>query len=629
MTEAVAPAPPLWRRLVGFNLLTGLILGVVGWYAGWFGAHAIVGPSIDYFGDIDYNELSVFMAYLGGVIGFLAGLGFLNYPFARLRGYPPSLREKETEGVGRYFSLCTDHKVVGIQYLWGIGLFFFVGGLNAMLIRTELLRPDHQVFPAGTYLTIVGVHGTMMMGMMTSGILGPFANYLVPIMIGARRMAFPRIEAFTFWLLMAAGVILQTTVFFGGFPTGWTGYAPLSNEGNPGMDCYILFFALVGISMTLLGLNMVATILTMRAPGLTWTRLPIFVWGVLSTAVLMVLAAPVLVATLSMEAFDRTIQTTFFVPGGGGSNYLYENLFWIFGHPEVYILALPGFGIILELIPVFARKPLWGYRLAVAGLLGVSLLSWFVWQHHLFVSGMNGDLRPFYMLSTELISIPTGFTFLCGMMTLWRGRISFTVPLLFCLAWFFNFLLGGLSGVFLSDTPSDVTTHGSFFSMAHFHYTIMGGLVFAFFAGIYYWVPKMTGYDLHQGLAKIHFWTMFIFFNSTFAPLFAVGFLGQPRRAVTYPSGLQFLNDWVSISAFLLGISMLIFLFNLIWSLAFVKKPALANPWNSLSIEFQLPSPVPIHNFDRIPVFSGDPYGYGEGRGPIAPVPAGAPAGRD
>ena len=220
----------------------------------------------------------------------------------------------------------------------------------------------------------------------------------------------------------------------------------------------------------------------MRAPGLTWTRLPIFVWGVLSTAVLMVLAAPVLIAILSMGALDRTAQTSFFNPAAGGSAYLYQNLFWVFGHPEVYVLALPGFAIVLELLPVFARKPLWGYRLAVAGLLGVSLLSWFVWQHHLFVSGINGDLRPFYMLSTELISIPTGFTFLCGMMTIWRGKIRFTVPMLFCLAWFFNFLLGGLSGVFLSDVPSDVTTHGSFFSMAHFHYTIMGGLVFTFFA---------------------------------------------------------------------------------------------------------------------------------------------------
>jgi cytochrome c oxidase subunit 1 len=627
-TLAVAIRPPAWRRLVGFNLLTGLVGGVVGWYVGWFGAHGVVGPSIDYFGDIDYNELSVVLAYLGGVVGFLAGLGFLNYPIQRLRGYPPSLREKETEGIGRYFSLCTDHKVVGIQYLWGVGLFFFIGGLNAMLIRFELLRPDQQVFSAGSYLTIVGIHGTMMMGIMTSGILGPFGNYLVPLMIGARRMAFPRIEALTFWLLMAAGVILETTVFFGGFPTGWTGYAPLSNEANPGMDCYILFFALVGISITLLGLNMIATIVTMRAPGMTWTRLPIFVWGVLSTATLMVLAAPVLIATLSMELLDRTAQTNFFVTAAGGSNYLYENLFWVFGHPEVYILALPGFGIVLELLPVFSRKPLWGYRLAVAGMMGVALLSWFVWQHHLFVSGMNGDLRPFYMLSTELISIPTGFTFLCGMMTLWRGQIRFTVPMLFCLAWFFNFLLGGLSGVFLSDTPSDVTTHGSFFSMAHFHYTIMGGLVFAFFAGIYYWVPKMTGYRLNERLSKIHFWTMFVFFNSTFMPLFAVGFMGQPRRVITYSHSLQILNDWASVSAFALGISMLVFLYNFVDSLVFKKVPAEANPWASKSIEFQLPSPVPVHNFDRIPVFSSDPYGYGEGTTPTV-VPAGAPAGRD
>jgi cytochrome c oxidase subunit I len=613
------------RRLVGFNLLTACLLGIGGWYVGWYSAHAVVGPSLDYFGDVDFNELSIVLAYLFGVLGFLIGLGFLNYPIARLRGYPPSLREKETHGVSRYFGLCTDHKVVGMQYLVGIGFFFFIGGLNAMLIRTELLRPDHQVWPAGTYLTLVGLHGTMMMGMMTSGILGPFGNYFVPILIGARRMAFPRIEALTFWLLMAGGVILETTIFFGGFPTGWTGYQPLGTQANPGMECYYLFFALVGISMTLLGLNMIATIVTMRAPGLTWSRLPIFVWGVLSTSTLMVLAAPVLVATLSMAILDRTAQTNFFVPAQGGSAYLYQNLFWVFGHPEVYILALPGFAIVLEILPVFARKPLWGYRLAVAGLLGVSLLSFFVWQHHLFVSGINGDLRPFYMFSTEMISIPTGFTFLCGMMTLWRGRIRYSVPMLFCLAWFFNFLIGGLSGVFLSDTPSDTTTHGSFFSMAHFHYTIMGGLVFTFFAAIYYWVPKMTGFQLNERLGKIHFWSMFLMFNSTFFPLFIAGFQGQPRRVVTYPHGLQFLNDWVSVSAFALGASMLLFLYNFVKSLVFDRVPAPADPWGSKSIEWQLPSPVPVHNFDRIPVFSSDPYGYGE-PGPV-PVPAGAPAG--
>jgi cytochrome c oxidase subunit 1 len=625
MTEGAVIARPRtgWRRLVGFNLLTGVVLGIGGYYLGWFVGHHVTGASIDYFGDTGQNDVSVFLGYILGVVGFLIGLGFANYPLARLRGYPPSLRAKEDEGAGRYFGLCTDHKLVGIQYLWGIGLFFFIGGLNAMLIRFELLRPNMQVFPAGQYLTLVGLHGTMMMGIMSSGILGPFANYVVPLMIGARRMSFPRIEALTFWLLMAAAAILTTTIFFGGFPTGWTGYQPLNDQANSGMDSYVVFFALVGISMCLLGLNMIATIVTMRAPGLTWSRLPIFCWGVLSTAVLMLLAAPVLVAVLGMALLDRTAQTTFFLPSAGGSPYLYENLFWVFGHPEVYILALPGFGIVLEILPVFARKPLWGYRLAVSGMLGVALLSWLVWQHHLFVSGINSDLRPFYMFSTELISIPTGLTFLCGLMTLWRGQIRYTVPMLFCLAWFFNFLIGGLSGVFLSDVPSDTTTHGSFFSMAHFHYTIMGGLVFTFFAAIYFWVPKMTGLQLNERLGKIHFWSMFIAFNSTFAPLFAIGFLDQPRRAVTYAGSLQFLNDWASVSAFVLGLSMLLFLYNLVHSLVFARVPAGSNPWSSLSLEWQLPSPVPVHNFDRIPVISGDSYGYGEGRGPVAvPVPS-------
>ena len=359
-----------------------------------------------------------------------------------------------------------------------------------------------------------------------------FANYFVPLMIGAKRMAFSRIESLTFWLLMAAGAILTSAVFFGGLPTGWTGYGPLNDQANMGMDSYIIFFILVGVSMTLLGLNLIATIVTMRAPGLTWGRLPIFCWGALSTSGLMVLAAPVLAAVLLMVGLDRTAQTSFFQAPSGGSPYLFENLFWFFGHPEVYVLALPGFGILLEILPVFARKPLWGYRLAVAGMLGVALLSFFVWQHHLFVSGINSALRPFYMLSTEVISIPTGFIFLCGMATLWRASIRYTVPMLFCLAWFFNFFIGGISGVFLSDTPSDVSTHGSFFVMAHFHYTIMGGLIFTFFAAIYYWVPKMTGFRFNESLAKIHFWSMFIAFNSTFGPLFAAGLLGMPRRVV-------------------------------------------------------------------------------------------------
>jgi cytochrome c oxidase subunit 1 len=632
MTAIAIPAArqPMWRRLLGFNLLTGIIGAIIGWLIGDAIGTAIHAPSLAYFTlGTGVNDIGVLLGYLFGVIGFLVGLGFANYPIRRMLGHPATLAEHEAEGegVGRYFRLCTDHKVVAIQYIVGIGVFFFIGGINAMLIRTELLQPNVHVFGANQYLTLVGMHGAMMMGIITSSILGPFANWLVPMMIGTRRMAFPRIESFTFWLVMAAGVVLITTIFFGGFQTGWTGYQPLGDQGTAGYDAYIGFFALIGISMCLLGFNLLATIITMRSPGMTWQRLPIFVWSVIATAILMMLAAPMLLAALLMGALDRTVQTAFFVSGNGGSAYLWQNLFWVFGHPEVYIVALPGFGIVLELLPVFSRKPLWGYRLAVAGMLGVTVLSFFVWQHHLFVSGINADLRPFYMLSTELISLPTGFIFLCAMGTIWRGRIRFTVPMLFCLAWVFNFLIGGISGVFLSDVPSDVTTHGTFFSMAHFHYTIMGGLVFTMFAAIYYWGPKMLGFKFNETLAKLHFWLMFIAFNSTFLPLFAVGLLGQPRRVVTYPANLQGLNIWVSVSAFVLGISMLIFLVNLCYSMLIKREPFGDNPWHSKSAEWQLPTPVPVHDFDRYPVFDEDPYPYGvdtPGTPALAPAGSGA-----
>ena len=609
-TVALAVRPPLWRRLIGFNMLAGLVLGIAGWFIGAaIGGQIAVGHA--YLQGTDQNDVGIFMGYLFAIIGWLIGLGFANYPIARLRGRPASLIEHEAGGWTRYFKLCTDHKVVGIQYFFGVGIFFFIGGLNAMLMRTELLRPVEKAWPAGQYLTLVSLHGTMMIMMTSAFILGPFGNYFVPLMIGAQRMAFPRIEALTFWLTPAAGLILMSAIAFGGLPFGWTGYAPLGDEGRSGVDAYLMAFILIAISMTLIGINLLVTILTMRAPGMTWTRLPIFVWGVLATSVLMALSAPVLVAALLMEVMDRTTNTSFYLASAGGSPYLYENLFWFFGHPEVYILALPGFGIVLEILPVFARKPLWGYRLAVAGMLGVALLSFMVWQHHLFVSGMNAGLRPFYMLTTELISIPTGFIFLNAMGTLWRARVRFTVPMLFSLAFFFNFLIGGLSGVFLSDVPSDVTTHGSYFVMAHFHYTIMGGLVFAFFAAVYYWLPKMIGVVLNEKLAKIHFWLMFIFFNLTFFPLFAAGFLDMPRRVSTYAPSLQVLNDFVSASAFVLGFSMLIFIANLIWSLVFTRVPAVANPWASRGLEWQVPTPVPVHNFDRIPTISSGPYEYG------------------
>jgi len=606
------------RQLLGFNIIWAIVGGAIGYAVGhWIGSK--IGAHVSSQTDTDQDDVAILLGLLCATVGWLIGLGFLSYPLWRMLGRPATLREREEHGPWRYYRLCTDHKVVGIQYLVAVLFFFFVAGLNAMFIRGELTSANATFIPAGTYLTVVGLHGTMMLMMMSAGVLGPLGNYLVPLMIGARRMAFPRVEALTLWLTVLAGFVLLSAILLGGFPTGWTGYAPLADQARGGIDAYLVSFALIGISLALVGLNIITTVVTMRAPGMTWNRVPIFVWGLVTTSILAVLAAPVLLAALFMVVLDRTIDTSFFLASAGGSPFLWDNLFWFFGHPEVYILALPGFGIVLEILPVFARKPLWGYRLAVAGMFGVALLSFMVWQHHLFVSGINANLRPFYMFTTELISIPTGLIFLNAMGTLWRARIRFTVPMLFALAFFFNFLIGGLSGVYLSDVPSNVTTHGSYFVMAHFHYTIMGGLVFALMAGLYYWVPKMTGYKLNEKLGKVHFWMMFVFFNLTFFPLFAAGLLGMPRRVSSYNPDLHSLNVFVSAAAFCLGASMLVLLWNLVWSLILKREPAGMNPWESRSLEWQLPSPVPVHNFDEIPVITSGPYDYGvPGAPPVA-----------
>ena len=323
--------------------------------------------------------------------------------------------------------------MVGIQYLVGMMIYFCTAGLFAMAIRTELLSPVHHVFTSQVYVEIVGEHGTMMMMLMTSVILGPFGNYLVPLMIGSKRVAFPRIEALSFWLTPCAFLILLSGLLLGGFPFGWTGYAPLSIQSTVGADSYAVAFGLMGISMVLAGFNIIVTVICYRAPGMRWSRLPMFVWAMVATSFLMVLAAPVLVGGMYMLLMDRTAQTAFFEDSLGGSSYLYQNLFWFFGHPEVYILALPGFGIVLEIIPVMCRKPLFAYKVAAAGMIGVTLLSFFVWQHHLFISGINPDMRPLFMLTTELISIPTGFIYLVALGTFWKAKIRFTVPMLFAL----------------------------------------------------------------------------------------------------------------------------------------------------------------------------------------------------
>jgi cytochrome c oxidase subunit I len=599
-----------WRRPA---VHTGLLGAVIGYLIGnWLG-HQVQSASTGFAqGLSDTRDWPVVLGYLFGTVGWLAGMGIFNDIFRLMAGKPlPDIEHAPVGGLAKYFRYTLDHKVVGIQYLFGMITYFLTGGLFAMAIRTELLSPTYHVFSASTYLMVVGEHGTMMMMMMSSVILGPFGQYFAPIMIGSKRMAFPRIEALGFWLTPPAYVILLSAILFGGFPTGWTGYAPLSIQAGPGMDAYAIAFGLMGISMIMAGFNIIVTYINYRAPGMRWSRLPMFVWSMFTVSFLQVLAVPVIVAGFYMMITDRTAQTAFFVNQLGGSSYLYQNLFWFFGHPEVYILALPGFGVVSEILPVFARKPLFAYKVGAAGMFGVALLSFFVWQHHLFDSGINPDMRPLFMLTTELISIPTGFIYLVALGTLWKAKIRFSVPMLFALGMYSNFLLGGISGVFLSDVPADTTEHGSFFVMAHFHYTIMGGLIFAFFGGVYYWLPKMLGFELNKTLGKIHFWGMFIFFNSTFLPLFALGLLGMPRRVFEYARNLQTLNDWASISSYLLGASILIFLINFIWSTGFARVKAEANPWNARGLEWQISSPPPPENFAHIPVVLSGPYEYG------------------
>jgi cytochrome c oxidase subunit I len=609
---AAARAPRAWWRRPAIH--TALAGAVIGYIAGhWLGN--FLGSDYQQLALSDSSDWPIVLGYVLAIVGWLAGLGVFNDLLRQMAGRPVPLEQEEeasaAPGLARYFRYSLDHKVVGIQYLVGMIIYFCTAGLFAMAIRTELLSPTHHIFSSSAYVEIVGEHGTMMMMLMTSVILGPFGNYLVPIMIGSKRVAFPRIEALSFWLTPAAFLILLSGLLLGGFPFGWTGYAPLSIQSTYGADSYAIAFGLMGISLILAGFNIIVTVVCYRAPGMRWSRLPMFVWSMLATSFLMVLAAPVLVGGMYMIITDRTAQTAFFTDQLGGSSYLYQNLFWFFGHPEVYILALPGFGIVSEILPVFCRKPLFGYKIAAAGMIGVTLLSFFVWQHHLFDSGINPDMRPLFMLTTELISIPTGFIYLVAMGTLWKAKIRLTVPMLFALGMYFNFLIGGISGVFLSDVPADTTEHGSFFVMAHFHYTIMGGLIFAFMAGVYYWLPKMMGIRLNQTLGKLQFWTMFVFFNATFLPLFAIGMAGQPRRVFEYARNLQTLNDWVSVAAFCLGGSILIFVINFVWSTVIARVREEANPWDSRGLEWQIPSPPPPGNFERIPVVLSGPYEYG------------------
>jgi len=556
------------------------------------------------------------VAYIFAVGGFLFGLGAFRFWLRWAAGKEPDL-EDEHEAHGhlgqwqRYFRFTTDHKVIGIQYLVTSFLLFFTAGTVAMLMRAELAQPGIAT-SKDFYNTIMSTHGAMMITVALISIIGGLGNYLVPLMVGARDMAFPKTNALSYWLLPLPILLVAINPLLGGFDSGWTAYPPLSQQANLGQQAYLMAFVTVGISSILSAINFLVTVFRMRAPGMTLMRMPIFVWSLTVTATLALIATSVVAMAFTMVLFDRLLATSFFRATRGGDVILFQHLFWFYSHPAVYIMALPGLGAILEIVPVFARKPLFAYPLAVLMFVSIGMISFMVWAHHMFVSGMAEFFHIPIMLTTELISVPTGIVFLCALGTIWMGRIHFKVPMLWVFGFLWAFLIGGITGVFLADVPTDITLSDTAFVVAHFHYTIIGGTIYGLFAGTYYWFPKMTGRMYDERLGRIHFWWFTIAFNATFLPMFWLGIEGMRRRVADYPEGLGTVNLFVSLAAVNIALSVVVFAFNMARSWA--RGPqAVANPWRALSLEWQVSSPPPIDNFDTIPTVSAPPYGYGGG----------------
>jgi cytochrome c oxidase subunit I len=610
MSEAVSVTrgPNLLRALFP-SAVSGVVLGVAG--------AAVAGVIVNALTQGGNPDATVVAVYAAWTLFFFAGIGAFNdvvkWGFARRE--PTHDEELELAGKGqglwRYFRWTTDHKVVGIQYLATVFVLFFVGALGAFMIRLEQSTPGAIFFTPSTYNTIVGLHGIIMIAATIIMISGPFGNFIVPIMIGARDMAFPRLNALSYWLLFAAIPVLLSTLALGGFPTGWTGYAPLSvQELTPGMDAYCFTIILFALSTTIAAMNIVTTVLVLRTKGMTWGRLPVFVWGVMLSVFLGLCVFPTFFLSQVLVLMDRVFQTSFFIAAFGGSNWLYEHLFWFMGHPEVYVIALPALAAAAEITSVFTRKAVFGYRLLISGFIGISVLSVLVWAHHLYTSGSNSPLNAPYMLDTELISIPTGIVFLVLVGTLWRGKIWLTVPMLFVCGLLVNFVIGGVTGLYLADVPTNEILHGGMFVTAHFHFTLVGSMVFGFFAAVYYWFPKVLGRRLDASLGVLHFWLFEIGFLGTFLALFYAGLQGEARWQANIAPPYAVPNLIASLFAILIAASVFTFIYNVVISLVRGER-AVADEWGARTLEWTVPTPVPLENFEHPPVVTAWPYDYG------------------
>jgi cytochrome c oxidase subunit I len=502
-----------------------------------------------------------------------------------------------------------DHKRIGIMYIATALVFFVTGGVLALLMRAQLATPNERFLTKDSYDEVMTMHGTIMIFLVVVPILAGFANFLVPLMIGARDVAFPRLNAFSYWAYLLGGIILMSSWFAsGGAPrAGWWSYPPLSENGfspGHGQDYWILALHVLTISSLAGAINFIVTIHNMRTRGMTWMRMPLFVWAVETYAILLLVALPSLSAGLTMLLLDRRGLSHFFLPSQGGDQVLYQHVFWFFGHPEVYIMVLPVFGMISEILPVFSRKPIFGYKAVAFSTLGIAFFSLLVWAHHMFTVGMPVGLDSFFMISSMVIAVPTGIKIFNWVATTWRGNVLLDTPMLFALGFVALFTMGGLSGIFLAAFPVDWQVNDTYYVVAHFHYVLFGGSAFGIFAGLYYWWPKIFGRMLDERLGKLHFWLWFVGFNLTFLPQHMLGLLGMPRRIWTYHHGglWEWYNLTSTIGSGIMAIGMLVFIVN-VWKAHLLRQGVRAgnDPWLADTLEWYTTSPPPAYNFETVP----------------------------